>query len=462
VSDQPRPEPSPPGSDRQNHPSLAAELSATAHRVEHAVEERLEHGIEVAEQTIVRRFGIGALRAVRATLRFAFWSLVAAYFAFGALLLVTRYYVLPRIDQWRPQIEGIAGRALKGTVTIGRIQAGWRAFNPHLSLNNVQVTGPRGGSPLALPRVDATVSWLSLASMAPRFVALRLLSPEVSVVRLADGNFTVAGFVIEPGKAESEESPALDWLLAQHRIVVRDGHVVYRDDRGSEPIQFDLNDVNLIVEQTLGAHTFALQALPTADFAGPVDVRGTLSTGAFARPSDVSRWKGQAFVQLDFVDLAKLSRLVPVPVQIEQAYGALRLWTGFADGHIVRTTADVALQDVTTRLAQEREPLRLASLQGRITQRQWGDVWPIGRGGQEFGLTGTTFQTADGLTFPTVDVRLRRTRAEGSEPQRTSLEASRVDLQSLDAVLAHLPLPGEWYDKIARRALRGALIVYRA
>ncbi len=119
MSDQPRPDPSPPGDDHPSHPSLAAELSATAHRVEHAVEEKLEHGIEVAEQTIVRRFGLGALRAVRTTLRFAFWSLVAAYFAFGALLLVTRYYVLPRIDQWRPQIEDIAGRALQGTVTLG-------------------------------------------------------------------------------------------------------------------------------------------------------------------------------------------------------------------------------------------------------------------------------------------------------------------------------------------------------
>jgi uncharacterized protein (TIGR02099 family) len=457
VSDQPRPDPSPPGDDRPSHPSLAAELSATAHRIEHAVEERLEHGIEAAEQTIARRFGLGALRAVRTMLRFAFWSLVAAYFAFGTLLLVTRYYVLPRIDQWRPQIEGIASRALKGTVTVGRIEVGWRAFNPHLSLNDVQVTGPRGGPPLALPRVDATVSWLSLVSMEPRFVALRLLAPEVSVVRLADGNFTVAGFVIEPGKPESEGLPALDWLLSQERVVVRDGHVVYRDDRGSEPIQFELNDVNLIVQQSLGSHSFALQALPTAEFAGPIDVRGTLTTGAFARPSDVSRWTGQAFVQLDFVDLALLSRLVPVPVQVEQAYGALRAWMGFEDGQILRTTADVALQDVTARLAKELQPLRLASLQGRITQGQWGDAWPVGRGGQEFGLTGTTFRTADGLTFPAMDVKLRRTRAAGSEPPRTALEASRIDLESLGAVLAHLPLPGDLYDKLARHALRGTL-----
>ena len=84
-------------------------------------------------------------------------------------------------------------------------------------------------------------------------------------------------------------------------------------------------------------------------------------------------------------------------------------------------------------------------------------MWPVGRGGQEFGLAGTTFRTADGLTFPSMDVKLRRTRAAGNEAQRTALEASRIDLESLGAVLAHLPLPGDLYDKIARHALRGTL-----
>jgi uncharacterized protein (TIGR02099 family) len=460
VSDHPRPDPpSPDGDDRGNRHSLAAELSATAHRVEHAVEERLEHGIEVAEQTIARRFGLGALRAVRATLRFAFWSVVVAYFAFGALLLVTRYYVLPRIDHWRPQIEGVASRVLKGHVAIGRLEAGWRGFSPHFSLDDVRVTGPRGGPPLALPRVEATLSWASLLPMEPRFAALRLRSPQVSVVRLADGSFTVAGFVIQPGRrdAESEESAALDWLLSQSRIVVSDAMVAYRDDRGSAPRTVDLHDVNLIVEQSLGSHTFALQAVPTAALAGPVDLRGKLTTGAFARPSAISQWSGEAFVQVDFVDLALLSELVEPPVQIEHAHGALRMWLGFDDGSIVRTTADVALQDVTTRLAKDLEPLRLTSLQGRVTQRQWGDLWPAGRGGQEFGLVGTTFRTAAGLTFPPLDMKLRRTRAAGDEPQRTELEASRVDLESLAAVIAHIPLPRELRENVARHAVRGVL-----
>ena len=462
MSDHPRPDPpSPDGDDRGGRHSLAA-LSATAHRVEHAVEERLEHGIEVAEQKIARRFGLGALRVVRGTLRVAFWSLVAAYFAFGALMLVTRYYVLPRIDHWQPEIEGVASRVLKGRVDIGRLTAGWRGFSPHLSLDDVQVTGPRGGPPLALPRVEATVSWASLLAMEPRFATLRLRSPEVSVVRLADGNFTVAGFLIQPGKGraeseESEESAALDWLLSQSQVIVSDASVVYRDDRGAEPRTVDLHDLNLIVEQSLGTHSFALKAVPTAALAGTIDLRGRLTTGAFARPSAIDKWNGEAFVQVDFVDLALLSQLVGLPVQIEHAHGALRVWLGFDAGRIIRTTADVALQDVTTQLGKDLEPLRLTSLQGRATQRQWGDLWPVGRGGQEFGLAGTTFRTAAGLTFPPLDMKLRRTRAAGSEPQRTELEASRVDLESLAAVIVHIPLPRELRDNVARHAVRGVL-----
>ncbi|MDH5207977.1 MAG: YhdP family protein [Burkholderiaceae bacterium] len=465
MSDQPTPAPpSPPGDSRGSRHTLAAELGATAHRIEHAVEETLEHGIAaaehgiaVAEQSIARRFGMGALRLVRTTLRVVLWSLVAAYFAFGTLLIVTRYAILPRIDTWRPQIEGMAGRALQGRVTIGRIEAGWRAFNPHLALNDVQITGPRGGPALALPRVDATVSWLSLLHLEPRFAALRILSPEVSIVRLAGGDIAVAGFVLQPGNADSEESRALDWLLAQGRIAVRDARVVYRDERGAEPRELGLYELNLVLQQSLGSHSFGLQALPTAAVAGKLDVRGRFSTGAFARPSDMRRWKASVFAQLDFVDLALLSRFIDLPMQTEHAHGALRAWVGFDAGQIARSTADVALQDVTARLGSDLEPLRLASLQGRLTQRQWGELWPAGRGGQELALVSMTFRTADGQTFDPLDLKLRQARATAGEPQTIEIDATHIDLESLAAVVTHVPLPRELRDTVARHGIRGTL-----
>lgn len=465
MSDQPTPGPSsPPGDSSGSRHTLAAELGATAHRIEHAVEETLEHGIAaaehgiaVAEESIVRRFGMGALRIVRTALRVTFWSVVAAYFAFGALLIVTRYAILPRIDAWRPQIEAMASRVLQGRVTIGRIEAGWRAFNPHLALNDVQITGPRGGPALALPRVDATVSWLSLLHLEPRFTALRTLSPEVSVVRLAGGDIAVAGFVLQPGNADSEGSRALDWLLAQGRIAVSDARVLYRDERGAEPHELGLYELNLVLQQSLGSHSFGVQALPTAAAAGKLDVRGRFSTGAFARPSDMRRWKASVFAQLDFVDLALLSRFVDLPMQTEHAHGALRAWVGIDAGHIARSTVDVALQDVTARLGSDLEPLRLASLQGRFAQRQWGELWPVGRGGQELALVGTTFRTADGQTFGPLELKLRQTRATSNEPQTIDIDATRIDLESLAAVVTHVPLPRELRETVARHGIHGTL-----
>ncbi len=90
--------PSPPGDSRGSRPTLAAELGATAHRIEHAVEETLEHGIEaaehgiaVAEQSIVRRFGIGALRRCArrcASCSGRWWPPTSRS---ATLLIVTRY-----------------------------------------------------------------------------------------------------------------------------------------------------------------------------------------------------------------------------------------------------------------------------------------------------------------------------------------------------------------------------------
>jgi uncharacterized protein YhdP len=83
-----------------------------------------------------------ARRILRAGWLWVAWLLVGAFFASGTLLLIVRYGVMPRVDELRPRLEEIASRALKAPVTIGRIEASWHAFNPHLVLSTVRVTGP--------------------------------------------------------------------------------------------------------------------------------------------------------------------------------------------------------------------------------------------------------------------------------------------------------------------------------
>ena len=67
---------------RPEHHHSISDVGAAVHRIEEAVEHTIEHGVEVAEATIVRRFGSRALAGARIWLKTAAWALVIGYFAF--------------------------------------------------------------------------------------------------------------------------------------------------------------------------------------------------------------------------------------------------------------------------------------------------------------------------------------------------------------------------------------------
>lgn len=450
------PDPSTPANvNRPETPHSISDVGTAVHRIEEAVEHTIEHGVELAEETIARRFGSRALRGARIALKTLAWAVVVAYFAFGALLLATRYAVLPRIDQLRPRVEAVATRVLRAPVTIGRIEAAWRGLNPHLALNDVRV-GRDGASSLALPRVEATISWSSLLVATPRFTSLHILAPELEVIRLADGRYSIAGFVIDPQQTGGD-GRAIDWILAHGRVAIRDARIRYRDERRSPGREVEFTDVNLLIESGFGTNRLALQARPPAALAGPLDVRARIRHEPLVRRSEISQWDGEIYAELGYADIAEIARLAGLDLQIAHAHGALRGWLSFEDTRISRLVADLALKEVNTQLAEHLEPLKLSSLQGRITVRRWiADAADVA-GGFELLLGRLTFVTADGLSFPPLDIRLRQKPATEQLAELTEIEADRIDLESLAGVARSLPLPRELHDPIMRRSIKGTL-----
>ena len=84
-------------------------------------------------------------------LRGLYWGALAVYGVAAIGLLGLRYWVLPRVDQWRPQIEAYASQALGAQVSIGAIQANWQGLNPRLDLASVQVHDGAADAVLTLP-----------------------------------------------------------------------------------------------------------------------------------------------------------------------------------------------------------------------------------------------------------------------------------------------------------------------
>jgi uncharacterized protein (TIGR02099 family) len=449
-------------------PRPAAAAAERLRALEHAVGETVGHAIEATERSLARRCGDGVVRALHVGIKALAVALIVAYFAFGALLLTVRYAVMPRIDDARPWIESRVSTALGAQLSIGRIDAGWRGFQPRLTLIDVRLTGGGGEARLALPQVEAELSWTSVLRLSPQFAALSVVAPELEVRRLGPRRFGIAGFVVEPrAEASGDGSPLLDWLLAQRRVAVRNASVVYIDERRpgeAESARYVFTDVQVTLEAGVAGNRFAVQARPPGQLASAVDLRGDFVHGLFVPRSAFDAWSGRVYLSLDSADLARseaVARLLPPTMRIERAQGALRAWVDIDGGEIEGLTADVALSDVRGIAGADLEPLEVDTLRGRLTQRQWGNEL---RGGQEIALQGFVLH-GPGLELPPTDLRYRTTRGasgdevtrDGARAPRTEFEASLLSLDTLTQLAAHVPLARELRQRIARQDLGGTL-----
>jgi len=448
-------------------------------RLEHAVESAVEEAIALTERSLVQRFGRHCVRALRFALAAIWTALVVAFFTFGLLFLVTRYALLPRADQARSWLEREASSELGRPVKIGRIDAGWRGFSPSLTLADVRILVSDGQTGLVLPQLEATISWWSVPRGGLRLTSLSVLAPELTVQRLPAGRWQIAGFTLDPAARSSDDGRALDWLLEQRNVAIRNARINYVDASAEvgPPLVLPLTDVNLVLHRGLASHQFALQARPPTDYAGVIDVRGAFHYPWSERGSNLALWTGRVFAQMEFVDLARLdavTRLLPAGVEVARAQGALRAWLDFENLQSTRFVADLALADVSVRLASDLEPLQLASVQGRVAQRAWGDAL---EGGEELTLTrlalapvaaakvadiGDDSAMGNSTTaLAPLDLLLRTTRSAGrdgtAQPQRGEFEANALALQDLSALAAHVPIAANVRDLVAKYALRGKL-----
>ena len=445
-------------------PAAAGTLQLLEHGVE-AVEAAVEEVIDAAERSLAQRIGARIAHTVRATLRVAFIATVIAYFIFGATWLATRYWLMPRIDTYRPWLETEISRLLATPVRIAHIETGWRGFFPHLRLSQVELMDRDGRAALSLPHLEATLSWTSVPAMQVRFRDLWILTPELDIERLPDGRFLIAGLLIDPTASKGQHGLA-DWALSQPHIGIRNARIRYIDRAAradaappAENTTLAFEEVDFDFHRGVLRNGFAFRARPPAALGSVIDVRGEYRRPWLEPAADVSQWSGRAFVQLDYADVARvaeLARALPVAMAIERAQGALRAWLEFDAGRIVGVTADLALVDVVARLGADLPPLQVEQLQGRVTEREWGTAW---EGGHEVSLSRFSVSGV-GVNLPPTDVRLRYTRATetgvaAGRPERGLLEASGVQLEAMSTLAKHLPVAPAWREAAKRYGIRG-------
>ncbi|MGH8818784.1 MAG: YhdP family protein [Achromobacter pestifer] len=310
-------------------------------------------------------------------LRCLYWAALTVYGVVAIGLLGVRYWVLPRVDQWRPQIEAYASQALGARVTIGGIQANWQGLNPRLDLVSVQVFDDEAAPVLTLPSVSAVLAWRSILALSPTLVRLQVEKPELTLRRDPSNHLLVAGQSIDLNTSDHRSDvnhPALRWLVAQRELLIHDATVVWQDDLRQAPA-LTLNGVDFLMRNGSLSHRFVLRASAGQALASKAELRGEFHRSLFAASAaNPANWSGQLYAELADVEPLAWSPWAQVPQISGRIAG--RAWLQLDRGKFTELTSDVAIKGVDWMAAKDGPAVRGGSAQFRL-QAVPGDFMQI-------------------------------------------------------------------------------------
>lgn len=364
--------------------------------------------------------------------------------------LTLHWGILPRLDDWRPQIERRVGDAIGVPMSIGAIRVRSGGWIPAFELEDVRLLDRQGRAALELGRVTAALSPASLWALEPRFAQLHLEGVRLDVRRDARGRLSVAGLDMDAG-AEPADPVLLDWFLEQHEFVIRGGTLRWTDEqRDAGPLT--LSDVDLVLRNGVRRHELRVDATPPVDWGRRFALRGRFTQPLAERPSAFQHWRGTLYADLPEVDVSQLQQHLTLPFALERGRGALRAWFDLHAGRPAAATADLALDEVALRLSPKLPPLALSQLRGRLQASS-------DAGGVSLSVERLGFTTDDGVPWAPSTLRLALSRdpaaPAGAPWTGGELRLDHLSLAPLARLAARLPLPPTVHGALADLAPEG-------
>ena len=390
------------------------------------------------------------LRWTAAILRGLLWLIASVWLLFGLSWGVLHGWIVPRIAEFRPQLEAQASQALGVPVRIGRITGSSPGAIPSFELHDVSLLDAQGREAVRLPHVLGAITPSSLWGLG--FEQLVIDRPEIDVRRAANGKIFIGELDVSKDST-GERSVVADWLFSQTELIVRGGTLRWLDEMRQAP-PLVLREVDGVMRNSRQRHLMRLDATPPDAWGARFSLRGIFKQPLLSGLNgDFSNWSGQAYGDFGQIDASRLQRhagLDAFGVTLNRGQGALRAWLDVAQGKATGALVDVALRDLNARLGAKLEPLGFESLAGRIGASRHA-------GGFALNTEGLQFRTQDRLQWPGGNMALVHTSAAGQTGPSTTLKADRLDLAALAQVAGRLPLDAAVQTQLASWAPSGLL-----
>lgn len=373
-----------------------------------------------------------------------------AYFAFAAVFLSLRFWLLPQVEHRQAEVVAALERVIGLPVSISALRAEWDGLRPRLVVSGLRIYDREGREALALPSVEPIVSWATIPALQLRLHSLIIDGPRLVVRRDAQGALHVAGLGVEGQTAEAQDSGAgagmAAWILAQREIEIRNAEIEWRDElRAAPPLV--LRNLQFRLRNRGDLHQVGLSAQPPRRLGAALELRAAVRMAEVANPAT---WTGRAYAEFGYTDLAAWKPWLDYPVDVASGEGALRVWASFGEGRVLDAKADLALGNVVGRLGRDLPVLAITSVRGRVEGRQ------IARG-YEFGVRRLALVPAQGEPLQGTSFSASWEVADGAEPARGALRAELIELGPLARLAEYLPFPRDLRVLLAELSPRGRL-----
>lgn len=299
-----------------------------------------------------------------------------------AVLLITawvvlNFWVVPRTDHYREDIERLASTHLGAPVLIEQISAQRQGLWPVVTLHGVRVLNPTGQAALSLNEIAVVPSFKAFLLFDLQFSKIILKNPVLDIERQSNGQISIAGINISamldtPPSGQSETGTALLpesvlWLLEQPELVIQNGQVRWTDHLLDVPV-FNLTETDISIRRQGRNHHIQIEATPPTSWGTRFLLQGNFIQPHASSAQQLQHWEGAAYARFPEANIEQLQNYIALPIELTQGHGAVEIWAQYnQEGQLAETRAKLNLTEVELQTAPELPVLHLQDFKGTVT-----------------------------------------------------------------------------------------------